>query len=161
MTCAHNGGNLLLNIGPKGDGSVPVPSLDILRDVRAWLDRNGVAIFGTQPHPFNYADQKLSTGKDNMVYVALHWYHGSETVVGGVGNRVLSVRTLAGNRSVAFRQENDRVQLVGLPAASPDPLLCVVEIEVDGFSRGVPFAALDPSRYLRPNHPDRKAIDCK
>jgi hypothetical protein len=46
--CANGGGNLLLNIGPRGDGSVPEASQRILREVGAWLRGGGAeAIFGT------------------------------------------------------------------------------------------------------------------
>ncbi|BCW87380.1 hypothetical protein sos41_05090 [Alphaproteobacteria bacterium SO-S41] len=44
---AH-GGNLLLNIGPRADGSVPEVQQDLLRALGAWLKTNGTAIYGTR-----------------------------------------------------------------------------------------------------------------
>jgi alpha-L-fucosidase len=46
------GGNYLLNIGPKADGSVPEPGVETLRTVGAWLKVNGDAIYGAQRTPF-------------------------------------------------------------------------------------------------------------
>jgi alpha-L-fucosidase len=43
------GGNYMLNIGPRGDGSVPEESVKILETVGAWLQKNGKAIYGTRP----------------------------------------------------------------------------------------------------------------
>ncbi len=43
------GGNYLLNIGPKGDGSLPLPAIRRLREMGAWLKANGEAIYGTKP----------------------------------------------------------------------------------------------------------------
>ena len=43
------GGNLLLDIGPTGDGRIPVIMEERLRQTGAWLARNGEAIYGTQP----------------------------------------------------------------------------------------------------------------
>src|SRR5881227_2948092 len=40
ITCAHDGGNYLLNIGPKPDGSVPAESVAILNSVGQWMDKN-------------------------------------------------------------------------------------------------------------------------
>ena len=40
LVCASGRGNLLLNIGPRGDGSVPEKSAEIIRTVGEWL-RNG------------------------------------------------------------------------------------------------------------------------
>lgn len=42
-------GNLLLNIGPKADGSIPQAQVDRLLGLGRWLDINGEAIFGTRP----------------------------------------------------------------------------------------------------------------
>jgi alpha-L-fucosidase len=42
-------GVLLLNIGPKPDGTIPDEEQTLLREVGAWLDRNGEAIYGTRP----------------------------------------------------------------------------------------------------------------
>ena len=46
---ASKGGNYLLNIGPKPDGSIPRPSIRRLREMGAWLAANGEAVYGTGP----------------------------------------------------------------------------------------------------------------
>lgn len=43
------GGNLLLDIGPAADGTIPVIMQDRLRQIGAWLKINGDAIYGTRP----------------------------------------------------------------------------------------------------------------
>jgi alpha-L-fucosidase len=42
-------GNLLLNVGPMADGTIPAPQVEILRALGAWLQRYGAAIFATRP----------------------------------------------------------------------------------------------------------------
>jgi len=42
-------GNLLLSIGPRADGAIPMKLRTILLDMGAWLNRNGEAIYGTEP----------------------------------------------------------------------------------------------------------------
>ena len=151
LTAAHNGGNFLLNIGPRVDGSIPDEAQSLLRSVGQWLERNGEAIYGTEAHPFGFAVSKLSTGKGNTAFIPLHYYHGPETVVAGIANRVLNVRVLGSQETVAFRQEGNRVLLDGLPTEPPDPLFTVLAFELDGPPRGVPNALHDRSRFDRPS----------
>ena len=46
---ASKGGNYLLNIGPKADGSVPPESVEAMQAIGAWMKVNGEAIYGTRP----------------------------------------------------------------------------------------------------------------
>jgi alpha-L-fucosidase len=55
------GGNLLLDIGPDADGTIPVIMQQRLADIGAWLKINGEAIFGTTADP-------SATGKANIFY---------------------------------------------------------------------------------------------
>ena len=48
VTCAQGGGNYLLNIGPKGDGSIPEESVRTLRAVGKWMDKHGPTIYETE-----------------------------------------------------------------------------------------------------------------
>jgi alpha-L-fucosidase len=43
------GGNLLLNVGPASDGTIPVLMQERLLDIGKWLSLNGEAIYGTKP----------------------------------------------------------------------------------------------------------------
>lgn len=49
IECVAKGGNLLLNVGPRGDGTLCPMQVARLRDVGAWLRVNGEAIYGTKP----------------------------------------------------------------------------------------------------------------
>ena len=42
-------GNLLLNIGPKADGTIPEEEISILRQIGSWLEINGEAVYGARP----------------------------------------------------------------------------------------------------------------
>ena len=50
--CAARKGNLLLNVGPRGDGSLPQPSIDILPGTGEWITKNREVIFDTDPFTF-------------------------------------------------------------------------------------------------------------
>ena len=148
MVCCHQGGNFLLNVGPKPDGAIPAQSVKLLKQVGQWVKANGDAVYGTDPHPFDYYLQKLATGKGSIAYVPLHHYHGPKTVIAGVANRVKSVRVLATGKETDFEQQGERILLTGLPRRPPDSLLPVLALELAGRPRGVPNPLRgDKSKY--------------
>lgn len=51
---AAKGGNLLLNVGPDGEGRFPTASSTVLAEVGEWLEEHGEAIYGSERSPFPY-----------------------------------------------------------------------------------------------------------
>ena len=72
INVVSHGGNFLLNIGPRGDGSVVEFESDVLKEIGAWLKENGEAIYGTEASPFreDFVWGK-STRKGNKLYLIL------------------------------------------------------------------------------------------
>ncbi len=132
ILCARDGGNYLLNIGPKADGSIPEESVRILTKVGEWMDRNGAAIYGAERCRATRSNYSNFTRKGNMLYVHVHFWPGSEVIVGGLKTKVLSARLLATGKEVAFQQETFRVRFTGLPSKAPDDPVTVIAAECDG-----------------------------
>lgn len=49
LDAVSKNGNLLLNIGPKADGTIPDEARGILLDMGSWLKKNGEAVYGSRP----------------------------------------------------------------------------------------------------------------
>ena len=70
-------GNLLLNVGPRPDGSIPEPQVAALQGIGRWLAVNGAAIYGTRPYPLrpSYESEdglKVAFTRDkNALYIIL------------------------------------------------------------------------------------------
>lgn len=64
-----NGGNLLLNIGPDADGTIPVIMQDRLIAIGEWLEVNGEAIYETQKVNYPQPEWGCITGKEGRLYL--------------------------------------------------------------------------------------------
>ena len=73
VNIVSRGGNLLLNIGPKSDGTIPKIMSDRLLDIGAWLDVNGEAIYGTTVNRITRTDDgnvQFTLSKDRQTLYA-------------------------------------------------------------------------------------------
>ena len=76
------GGNLLLNIGPKPDGEIPIEQEERLREIALWMFINGESIYGVRPWVItNENDVWFTKKKDNSAVYAIikpkqRWKYG-------------------------------------------------------------------------------------
>jgi alpha-L-fucosidase len=131
VECSRDGGNYLLNIGPKADGSVPETSVRILGNVGQWIQRNGEAIFGTDKCLFPHGNIEAYTRRGKTLYVHVHFWPGSTLTVGGVTTKVKSARLLATGQEVAFQQKGRQLIFTGLPVKPPDDPVTVIAVECE------------------------------
>jgi alpha-L-fucosidase len=135
-------GNLLMNIGPRSDGTIPDEVQDVLRNVGGWLHVNGDAIYGTRPwRVFGEGPTKVAAGsfhdtdtqaytsqdfrftsKGSILYaIELAWPADGESVIHSLaGNiagdaKVASVTLLGSDEPIRFEQKPDALYL-HLPA---------------------------------------------
>ena len=138
-------GNLLLNIGPKSDGTIPDAVQQVLRDVGAWLKINGDAIYGTRPwriygegptkvvegafhdtetQPYTPEDFRFTTRSGALYAIELALPPARQAVIhslasGTVGEQnVESVELLGSDGKLSFEQNPDGLH-VHLPDAAP------------------------------------------
>ncbi|MCG3148195.1 MAG: hypothetical protein PCFJNLEI_01638 [Verrucomicrobiae bacterium] len=141
-TCAQGQGNLLLNIGPRGDGSVPEESVRVLAAVGAWLKRGGAeAIFDTERFTFDFHERGNHRGDWNhagpvttrgrSLYWLVRRWPGTTATLGGMETKVQSAALLGVNRPVTFTQTDGRLVLTGLPETPPDPVCPVIRLDCD------------------------------
>ena len=136
-TNRHNGGNLLLSIGPKADGSFQPEVFEILDKVGDWVRANEEALFDVDAHPFNYHDREISTSKGNNAYFRLERNYGPEKRIVGIGNKVKRVTWLVTGQEIRFEQVNDVVTLFDMPVEKPGDLPLMIKFELDGEPFGI------------------------
>jgi len=139
-TATGSGGNLLLNIGPAPDGSVPPEGLERLTALGDWVKQNGEALYG-QVDRIDRGRDWMPTGtwtiKGNTAYFWCSRWPGRELVIGGVVPRLQRASYLVGGAPIAFEQQGGRLFLRDLPEENPDQIagVCVIKLEFDGPPR--------------------------
>lgn len=138
---ASRGGNLLLNVSPRGDGSLPPEQVERLGAVGAWMDRHGSSIIGTTPGLAPWQWYGPSTRDGDRVFLHLLARPYDRVTVRGIPvRRVASARVLSAGVELATRPRISVVdQLlrnsdpvgelhVEMPADAVDDLATVVEL---------------------------------
>lgn len=136
IRCTRDNGNYLLNIGPRPDGSVPPESVSILTQVGRWMDTHAPLIHA----PVDVCGVKRGQFSDfiergNKLYIMIQFWPGSEVSIGGLKTKAVSARLYGSPTPVKFDQGDFRLRFTGLPAAAPDPMVSVLEVEFDGPPR--------------------------
>jgi len=137
---ASKGGNFLLNVGPRPDGTIQPEFVERLRRIGAWLKVNGEAIYGTEPSVF----EKLPffgrcTVKSSKLFVhVMGWPQNKKILLPGLKNKVKKVYLLATGEKLRFnRRGKDTV--IKLPQEPLQAEATVVVVEVEGKPQAEPY----------------------
>lgn len=135
-TCTAHCGNLLLNIGPTPDGSVPPLAVERLRAVGRWLGSHGEVMYGAVDpatpslQGWNHVGQW--TRKGNTAYLWLcGLYPGKSLRLNGIGTKIKRAVLVGDGRTLSVRQDG-RVAVIGnLPASNPEKACGIPVIRIE------------------------------
>ncbi|HPT21717.1 MAG TPA: alpha-L-fucosidase [Bacteroidales bacterium] len=133
---ASRGGNYLLNIGPKPDGTFPEESIQRLKDIGRWMKVNGESVYETQASPLDvmpWGECTKKEGKNSTVlYLSVFdWPADGKLIVPGLKSQVISAKLLATGRKLQTTQKEDSLN-IRLPLTAPDSIASVIRLEVKG-----------------------------
>jgi alpha-L-fucosidase len=133
---ASKGGNYLLNIGPKPDGTFPQESVERLSDIGKWMKVNSEAIYGTKSSPLVPLEWGRCTRKESqkgtiLYFSVFNWPADGQLTIPNVKNKVLSASLLAGAVKVKTSSKGDDLILT-LPAKAPDAIASVIKVAFEG-----------------------------
>lgn len=127
-------GNLLLNIGPAPDGSVPPEAVEPLCQVGEWLAANGRAVYGPKrKSEYGYASGICGAScEGNRVYLwNWIWPENGELGIGGFVTPLKKITLLHDGTAIPFEQRNNRIRLRNLPENPPDKILGITVLELE------------------------------
>lgn len=133
---ASKGGNYLLNIGPKEDGSVPRESMERLAQIGSWMKVNGDAIYATKASPLPDLDWGRCTmktiGKNTLLNLfVFNWPADGKLIVPAVTNKAIDARLVATGKKLTVKNENGNI-VIGVPPAAPDKIAALIQLTVTG-----------------------------
>jgi alpha-L-fucosidase len=134
---ASKGGNYLLNVGPKSDGTFPQQSIDILKGMGAWMKVNSEAIYGSKANPLAPMTWGRITSKPSKTGTTLYlsvfdWPKEGKLVVPGLKNEVISAKFLANGETLKAKMEGEGL-VIKIPDAALDTIATVIKLEVKGM----------------------------
>jgi len=129
VDAVSKGGNFLLNIGPRPDGTIPDALRERMKIIGAWLQKNGDSIYDTDRSPFN---GRIPAGrvsvKGSRLFVFLEEYPKDGIItLPGLKTKIREAWVLDGKRELQVRDTG--IQAPDLIEGSP---VTVVAIELEG-----------------------------
>ena len=117
------GANLLLNIGPQPDGTLPETALSRLSEIGQWLSSNGDAIYGTTSGGYTDPEKIVTTRKGDKLYI--HIIDESvEHLEIPLEEKVKSVISFADHTPLQHKMRDGKLTLdVTVPANTPDYII--------------------------------------
>ncbi len=134
---ASKGGNFLLNVGPKPDGTIPQPSIDRLAEIGNWMKINKESIYGTLASPFPRPEWGRCTRKEldngiTRLYLQVFSWPDDHKLYVPVNNEVVKCCSLSDENKVFKVEKVEEGLLVRLAGEAPDKISSVIVLDIKG-----------------------------
>ena len=165
---ASKGGNFMLNVGPKGDGSLPEKSIEVFAEVGGWLNRYGESIYGTEGVDLCPVGWGFATRRQGRIYLHLiNTPADGKLLVPCFSGRIDRIHYMNGNELTWQIKGSDLFIQLDRPHEFTEPT--VIEIDTpDGalftpgysaiLSRQYPKASIAPMQAELNGHAKIKSI---
>jgi alpha-L-fucosidase len=145
-SAASRGGNLLMNIGPMGNGKFDERDRKILKGIGTWITKNGESIYKVHPASFPVQSWGVATQKENKIYLhVFQWPADGKLYVGGFRGEIKNVSLLT-DRKTSFKITwlNHKDFYIQLPEYAIDTANTVIVLDTRN-------AQADNWVYISPN----------
>jgi alpha-L-fucosidase len=139
--CLSGGGNMLLDIGPRADGSIPDEEISVLRELGKWTRKHSEAIYGTESGlPAGYFYGPSTVSKDStMLYLFISGNPDGNVMLKGVKNKINRIYVVGNGTKLTWKEylkpywsNNAGIQFIDMPETVLDEYMTVIAIVLDG-----------------------------
>ncbi len=141
VDCISMGGNLLLDIGPKPDGTIPQEQIDILKGLGRWTSKHKSAIYGTRAGiPFGHFNGYTALSKDRTIlYLYVDNKPNGPLLIKGLKNKVNRAWVVGNGTKLKtnvvgkqYWSDVPGLLYIDLPEDVQDQDVTVIAIQLDG-----------------------------
>jgi alpha-L-fucosidase len=139
--CISKGGNMLLDIGPKADGTIPEEEVTVLKELGKWNRKHGEAVFGTVgglPAGYFYGPSTLSRDS-TMLYLFVTGNPKGQVMLQGVKNKINRIYVVGNGTKLQWKEylkpywsSNPGLIFIDLPEGVLDEYMTVLAVILDG-----------------------------
>jgi len=139
--CIGMGGNLLLDIGPMADGTIPPQQVEVLKEMGRWTSKHAQAIYGTAAGlPDGCFEGPSTMSRDSTtVYLFFPGNAGGELMLEGVKNRINKAFVVGNGTSLEAKEylrpywsSHAGVYFIKVPEEVLDEQMTVIGLSLDG-----------------------------
>ena len=132
---------MLLDIGPKADGTIPAEQVSVLKDLGKWTKKHSEAIYGTEgglPQGYFYGPTTIS--KDStMLYLFVNGNPGGQVMLEGVKNKINRIYVVGNGTKLLWKEylkpywsNSAGLVFIDLPETVLDDYMTVLAVVLDG-----------------------------
>lgn len=122
------GGNLLLNVGPTGEGVIPEPSVEVLKAMGKWLEINGESIYGTTASPIEAPEWGRITSKGETLYLHVLNWPKNGMLKAELDGAFTKATLVASGEEVGLEANEEGISLQ-VPQSAPHEICSVIKLE--------------------------------
>lgn len=140
------GGNILMNVGPMGNGKWDEKDVAIFNEVGKWMEANGNAIYGNKKTDLPIQQWGVTTLKDDTIFLHVHkWPETENLIVGGLTSEIKNIWLLADKqkKSLKYKHLNSKDFSIKLPLSAPDTINTVIALQVEKWKPSYPVSLLN------------------
>jgi len=141
VDCIGKGGNLLLDIGPKADGTIPDEQVNILKELGRWTGKHAEAVYGTRagiPAEHFFGPTALNKTGD-ILYLYLPYKPNGQIMLKGIKNKINRIWVVGNgtklNWDIKMKQYWSAVPgivFIDVPEKVLDEQMTVIAVLLDG-----------------------------
>lgn len=131
VDCISMGGNLLLDIGPKADGTIADEQIAILKNLGRWTNKHAEAIYGTQSGlESGHFNGKTALSKDKKtLFLYLDYKDNTGVIVSGLRSKIAGLSVIGYQGKINYKPIENDDYLIEIPDAAYDQEVTVVALK--------------------------------